>query len=89
MDKFEFITYAARRYGIDESAAEYMVDMFTATLQDVITSGQDVNIDEIGEFKTTPLLSHLKGNIENTVLVNLARRKIVTFTASKNLQGIV
>ena len=89
MDKFEFITYAAKRYGVDESFAEYMVDMFACSLQDVIRSGYNVSIDEIGEFSTTPLLSHLKGNIDNAKLATLTKRNIVTFKASKHLQGIV
>ena len=28
MEKFEFIEYVAKRYGIDESMAETMIDMF-------------------------------------------------------------
>ena len=55
MEKFEFIEYTAKRYGIDESVAETMVDMFADTLQELICAGTNVNIDEIGEFKSTPL----------------------------------
>ena len=57
MEKFEFIEYTAKRYGIDESLAETMVDMFADTLQELVCSGTNVCIDEIGEFKTTPLVS--------------------------------
>jgi hypothetical protein len=33
MEKFEFIEYTAKRYGIDESLAETMVDIVSANLK--------------------------------------------------------
>ena len=55
MEKFEFIEYTAKRYGIDESLAETLVDIFADCLQELICSGTNVNIDEIGEFRSIPL----------------------------------
>jgi nucleoid DNA-binding protein len=34
MNKYEFIKYNAERYGIDESVAETMVDMFADSLSE-------------------------------------------------------
>ena len=48
MEKFEFIEYTAKRYGIDESLAETLVNMFADCLQEIVAAGQEVNIDEIG-----------------------------------------
>ena len=47
MEKFEFIEYTAKRYGIDESVAETMVDMIADTLQELVSTGTSVYIDEI------------------------------------------
>lgn len=50
MNNQEFIKYTSQRYGIDENTIETMVDIFASSLQEVITSGNKVTIDEIGEF---------------------------------------
>ena len=57
MNNYEFVKFAANRFGIDETVAESMVDMFAQTLQELVASGQSVTIDEIGEFKSVPLYS--------------------------------
>ena len=43
MEKFEFIEYTAKRYGIDESVAETMVDMFADTLQELVAGGPKID----------------------------------------------
>tara|TARA_B110000908_G_scaffold157845_1_gene198343 strand:+ start:15 stop:287 length:273 start_codon:yes stop_codon:yes gene_type:complete len=85
MEKFEFIEYTAKRYGIDESLAETMVDMFADTLQELVCSGTNVRIDEIGEFKTTPLFPEGIKHQNNIALAKLGRRNMVSFKASKQL----
>lgn len=85
MEKFEFIEYTAKRYGIDESMAETMVDMFADTLQELVAAGQSVNIDEIGEFKSTPLFPEGIKHQNNITLAKLAKRNMVSFKASKYL----
>jgi len=85
MEKFEFIEYTAKRYGIDESVAETMVDMFADTLQELICAGTNVNIDEIGEFKSTPLFPEGIKHKNNITLAKLAKRNMVSFKASKYL----
>lgn len=55
MNNQEFIKFAAKRFGVDEYFAETMVDMFAESLQELVAAGQSVTIDEIGEFKSTPL----------------------------------
>jgi nucleoid DNA-binding protein len=85
MEKYEFIEYLASRYGIDGSVAETVVDMFSDCLQEVISAGQSVNIDEIGEFKTTALSSLISGGFNgnnNASLAQVAKQNIVSFTAS-------
>ena len=70
MNNYEFVKFAANRFGIDETLAESMVDMFAQSLQELISCGQSVTIDEIGEFKSIPLfpngLNH-HNNITPTV----------------------
>jgi len=85
MEKFEFIEYTAKRYGIDESIAETMVDMFADTLQELISAGQSVNIDEIGEFKTVPMFPDGINHQNKIGLAKLAKRNIVSFKISRYL----
>jgi nucleoid DNA-binding protein len=85
MEKFEFIEYTAKRYGIDESMAETMVDMFADTLQELVAAGQSVNIDEIGEFKTTPMFPKGIPHHNNIALAKLKNRNMFSFKASKQL----
>ena len=85
MNKFEFIEYAAKRYGIDDSVAETLVDMFADSLHDLLSAGYSVNIDEIGEFKTTPLFPNGLNHRNNIALARAAKRNIVSFKASKSL----
>jgi nucleoid DNA-binding protein len=84
MNKFEFVEYTAKRYGIDESLAETMVDMFADTLQELIAAGQSVNIDEIGEFKTIPMFPNGL-NHNNIALTKLSKRHMFSFKASQQL----
>lgn len=85
MEKYEFIEYSAKRYGIDESVAETMVDMFASCLQELISAGQSVNIDEIGEFQTAPLFPNGINHKNNIALAKLKKKNIVSFKASKQL----
>ena len=85
MDKYDFIQYTASRYGIDESVAETMVDMFADTLHELVMAGQSVTIDEIGEFKTTPLFPNGINHQGNIALAKCAKRNLVSFIASRQL----
>ena len=89
MEKFEFIEYAAKRYGIDESLAETMIDMFADCLQELIYSGTNVNIDEIGEFKSIPLFPEGIKHQNNIALAKLGKRNIISFKASKYLTNAI
>ena len=85
MNKYEFIKYNAERYGIDESVAETMVDMFADSLSELIAAGQSVNIDEIGEFKTTPMFPKGIPHHNNLALAKLGKRNMVCFKANEDL----
>ena len=89
MNKYEFIKYNAERYGIDESVAETMVDMFADSLQELVASGQSVEIDEIGKFTTTPLFPEGIKHRNNSALAKLGERNIVSFKASEQLTRTV
>jgi nucleoid DNA-binding protein len=83
MEKYEFIEYTAKRYGIDESIAETLVDMFADTLQELVSAGQEINIDEIGVFRKIPLFPNGINHQNNIALAKLRKNHIVTFKASK------
>lgn len=85
MDRYEFIKYATERYGIDECVAETMLDMFANSLQDLLSAGYSVNIDEIGEFKTAPLFPNGLNHRNNIALAKAAKRNIVSFVPSTKL----
>jgi nucleoid DNA-binding protein len=89
MDKYEFIKYTSQRYGIDEGVAETMVDMFADSLHDLVSAGYSVNIDEIGEFKTTPLFPNGLNHRNNIALARAAKRNIVSFIPSNKLTSDV
>ena len=87
MNNYEFVKFAANRFGIDETVAESMVDMFAQTLQELVASGQSVTIDEIGEFKSVPLFPNGLNHHNNIALAKVAKRNIVSFKASERLVG--
>jgi nucleoid DNA-binding protein len=83
MEKFQFIEYIAKRYGIDESMAETMIDMFADTLQEIVATGQEVNIDEIGVFSKLPLFPHGINHQNKINLAKLSKKCMVSFVPSK------
>ncbi len=85
MNNYEFIKFAANRFGIDETVAESMVDMFAQTLQELVASGQCITIDEIGEFKSIPLFPNGLNHYNNIALAKAAKHNIVSFKASDRL----
>ena len=85
IDKCKFIKYIAVRHGIDECVAEIMVDIFADSLHDLVSNGYSVNIDEIGEFKTTPLFPNGLNHQNNIALARAASLNIVSFTPSDRL----
>ena len=85
MDKFDFTQYTAKRYGIDESTAETMIDMFSSCLQELVAAGKSVEIDGIGEFQTTPLFPNGLNHNRNIALAKLSKKNIVSFIPNKNL----
>lgn len=84
MNKFEFIEYTSKRYGIDESVAETMVDMFADTLQELLGAGCSVEIDDIGKFEKIPLFPNGLNHQNNIALARLAKNNMVCFRASKS-----
>jgi len=85
MNNYDFIKFAANRFGVDEGVAESMVDMFAQSLQELVASGQSVTIDEIGEFKSVPLFPQGLNHHNNIALAKAAKRNIVSFKASDRL----
>ena len=85
MDKLGFIEYSAKRYGIDFSTAETFVDMFSHCLSELLDAGQSVEIDGIGEFKSTPLFPDGINHNNNIALARVAKKKMVSFKASEYL----
>ena len=85
MNNYEFVKFAANRFGIDETVAESMVDMFAQTLQELVAAGQSVTIDEIGEFKSVPLFPNGLNHHNNIALAKVAKCNIVSFKASDRL----
>ena len=72
MNNYEFVKFAANRFGIDETVAESMVDMFAQSLQELVAAGQSVTIDEIGEFKSVPLFPNGLNHHNNIALAKVA-----------------
>ena len=85
MNNYEFVKFAANRFGIDETVAESMVDMFAQSLQELVAAGQSVTIDEIGEFKSVPLFPNGLNHHNNIALAQVAKRNIVSFKPSDRL----
>ena len=84
-DKLDFIEYSASRYGIDFSTAETFVDMFSGCLSELLNAGQSVEIDGVGTFEKLPLFPDGLNHRNNIALARLAKKKMVSFKASKSL----
>ena len=52
MNKYEFIKYNAERYGIDESVAETIIDMFADSLQELLASGLSRSEEHTSELQS-------------------------------------
>jgi nucleoid DNA-binding protein len=63
--------------------------MFADSLSELIAAGQSVNIDEIGEFKTTPMFPKGIPHHNNIGLAKLGKRNMFSFKASKQLTNSV
>ena len=85
MNNQEFIKFAAKRFGIDEYVAETFVDMFAESLQELVAAGQPVTIDEIGEFKSTPLFPNGLTHGNTIGLARAAKRNMISFKPSEKL----
>ena len=83
MNKFDFIEYSAKRYGIDFSTAETFVDMFGDCLSELLNSGQSVDIDGIGKFEKTPLFPNGFNHQNKLALKRASIKNMVHFKASK------
>ena len=85
MNKFDFIEYSAKRYGIDFSTAETFVDMFGDCLSELLNAGQSVDIEGIGKFEKTPLFPNDFNHHDNISLARIAKNSMVSFEASREL----
>ncbi len=85
-DKHDFACYIAERYGIHTYIAEAIVDIFADSLQELVSNGASVEIDQIGHFYTMPLFpAGIKHN-NNFALAKAAREHMVGFKASRQLK---
>ena len=82
MNKLEFIEYTAKRYGFDESLAETLIDMFVDTLQEIVASCQEFNIDEIGIFHKMSLFPNGIKHKNNVSLKRTSVQNYVSFKAN-------
>jgi nucleoid DNA-binding protein len=79
MDKYQFIRYTAERFGIDDATIETMIDILASSLHELVVAGQSVTIDEIGEFKTTPLFPNSLNHMGKSALAKLMQQNTITF----------
>ena len=85
-DKHDFINYIAERHGIHIYIAEAIVDIFADSLQELISNGASVEIDQIGRFYTIPLFPAGIKHKNNFALAKAAREHMVGFKASNQLK---
>lgn len=85
MNKFDFIEYSAKRYGIDFSTAETFVSMFSDCLSELLDAGQSVDIDGVGKFEKVPLFPNGLNHRNNIALARAAKKNMVSFKASEDL----
>jgi nucleoid DNA-binding protein len=85
MNKFDFIEYSAKRYGIDFSTAETFVSMFSDCLSELLEAGQSVDIDGVGKFEKVALFPNGINHRNNIALARVAKQKMVCFKASEDL----
>ena len=88
-DKYGFINYIEKRYGINIDMAETIVDIFADSLQELISNGVSVDIDQIGQFYTIPLFPAGIKHKNNFALAKAAKEHMVGFKASNKLKRYV
>ncbi len=50
IDNNKLIEYIAERYGVDQEMADSMLDMVAVSIQELLQTGHNITIDEIGTF---------------------------------------
>lgn len=50
IDNNKLIEYITGRYGVDQEMADSMLDMVTISIQELLQTGHNITIDEIGTF---------------------------------------
>ena len=85
INKLDFIEYSANRYGIDFSMAETLVDMFGSCLQELLQSGNPVEIEGIGKFQKLPLFPDGINHQNKIALARISKKSMLHFEASNAL----
>ncbi len=79
MNKDQLIEYMYINYGLSKVEAEIVVNGFTSAFEDIISSGENLDIEGIGKFQVSNL------EINSHRLSKTIKRKIVSFSPSDKL----
>ncbi len=79
MNKDQLIEYMYINYGLSKVEAEIVVNGFTSAFEDIISSGESLDIEGIGKFQVSNL------EINSHRLPKTIKRKIVSFSPSDKL----
>ena len=89
LTKPEFVTLLAERYMIFKREAEEMYDDVFGTLADVISSGEEVAIPNLGRVKITERAARTATNPHTGEKVEVPVKMVPKFQFSKNIKEAV
>ncbi len=90
MTKKEFVKIFAEKGGFESKAeAERKLDAFLATVEDVLTSGDEVNFIGWGKFEVSERAARTGRNPKTGEEITIEAKKVVKFKAGKKLNDKV
>ena len=89
LTKPEFVTILAERCEVSKREAEEMYDDVFGTLADVISSGEEVAIPNLGRVKIADRPARVATNPRTKEKVNVPAKKAPKFQFAKNIKEAV
>lgn len=89
LNKPEFVSLLSERCEISKREASEMYDDVFGTLSDVIASGEEVAIPDLGRVKITERAARVAHNPRTGDAVEVPAKKVPKFQFSKNIKDAV
>ena len=89
LNKPEFVSLLAERCEVSKREASEMYDDVFGTLSDIISSGEEVSIPDLGRVKITERAARVAHNPKTKDKIEVPAKKVPKFQFSKNIKEVV